>query len=105
MGDKQVTLDVRPDMTNLVLEMFEEDSEQKDDHWSCWDCCFDVCGNGGYAGDEENTADEVSCEVCSLMDQLDNFTSTPCKHCGSDTWAIPKSSANRVWEPVQRSIW
>jgi hypothetical protein len=72
------------------LELVELTQEPEENHWGCWDCDFDICGNGGYnasaaIADEE----DITCEVCRLMDELDDFKDVPCKHCGSVLWAVP----------------
>lgn len=90
------------DISTLELTVLGEDTEEDEDHWSCWDCCFDICGNGGYyIGEDTTPSSDISCEVCLLMDKLDDFTPTPCKHCGSEAWAISKYDADRTWTPAQ----
>jgi hypothetical protein len=75
------------------LELIELTDETEDTHYQCWDCFFDICGNGGY--DDDTTViiygedDPPSCDVCNLMDELNDFKDVPCKHCGSTVWAVP----------------
>lgn len=95
MGDEQVT-DL--DIAALELTVLREDTEEDEDHWSCWDCDFDVCGNGGYGPDDAEEDDTPNCSICTLMTKLSDYEPTPCKHCGSVVWDIPIYLPHRTWD-------
>lgn len=77
------------DISALELTILGTDTEEEEDHWSCWDCDFDVCGNGGYNPSDDEEDSTPNCSVCTLMSKLLAYEPTPCKHCGSVVWDIP----------------
>lgn len=92
-------------MSELELLELVNGPEEELVHWTCWDCKFDVCGYGTYDPgelDELETGDpSITCTVCQLMDELDKYKKTPCKHCGSELWAVPLANVPRYWYPMR----